>query len=213
MKPNLPQVTLLGFDGQDPDALARVLNYCSNLFEFAEVKMWSPHCPGCFSPQCMKVTHQFVPDGSLHAYNAWEIGGMDFDTDFALCVQKDGFIINPQKWDPLWLNYDYLGAPWPATWPNINKWDNLVGNGGFSLRSKKFVECSKRAYPLWNQTMNSDVFLCRVMYQCFMDLGIHYAPIPVADGFSWEARDDGIKGKAFGFHHGNHLPLYQHLIK
>ena len=33
------------------------------------------------------------------------------ETDFNLIVQADGFAVNPQAWDPLFWNYDYIGAP------------------------------------------------------------------------------------------------------
>ena len=36
------------------------------------------------------------------------------------------------------FDYDYIGAPWP------NNFVNRVGNGGFSLRSKKFLELTAK---------------------------------------------------------------------
>src|SRR5262245_61590852 len=48
-----------------------------------------------------------------------------------LIVQEDGYIIRPHLWNPLWLNFDYIGAPWG---------DGVVGNGGFSLRSRRLME-------------------------------------------------------------------------
>ena len=32
-------------------------------------------------------------------------------TSHILIVQWDGYIINPEKWDPNFLKYDYVGAP------------------------------------------------------------------------------------------------------
>ncbi len=43
-------------------------------------------------------------------------------TDFTLFVGQDGFVLRPYKWKEVFTKYDY------------------VGNGGFSLRSKKFLE-------------------------------------------------------------------------
>ena len=31
-------------------------------------------------------------------------------TDFNLIVQDHAFAVNPQAWDPLFLDYDYIGA-------------------------------------------------------------------------------------------------------
>ena len=43
------------------------------------------------------------------------------DSDFALIVQDDGHIVNPTKWNAEFLNYDYIGAPWPnnQAWKKI----------------------------------------------------------------------------------------------
>ena len=37
------------------------------------------------------------------------------DTSHCLLIQADGFVINPNKWDDSWLEYDYIGAPWEYT--------------------------------------------------------------------------------------------------
>ena len=56
------------------------------------------------------------------------------DTDFVLICQHDGFILNPKAWTDDFYLYDYIGAPW---WHQDHK---AVGNGGFSLRSKKLLQ-------------------------------------------------------------------------
>ncbi len=33
-------------------------------------------------------------------------------TPFALVIQYDGFILNPDAWRDEFLDYDYIGAPW-----------------------------------------------------------------------------------------------------
>ena len=79
-------------------------------------------------------------------------------SDFALVIQHDGHVINPNKWSENFLNYDYIGAPWPNNKKWNKRWDaneegdiikknlnkNRIGNGGFSLRSKKFLEYSSK---------------------------------------------------------------------
>jgi hypothetical protein len=34
------------------------------------------------------------------------------DTEFAILVHEDGFIVNPECWSDEFF-YDYIGAPWP----------------------------------------------------------------------------------------------------
>jgi hypothetical protein len=49
------------------------------------------------------------------------------DTDYCLLVQPDGFVINPDKWDDDWYNYDYIGAPWyEATDAYIDPWVSSI---------------------------------------------------------------------------------------
>ena len=62
------------------------------------------------------------------------------DTDFVLITQADGFIINPHKWTDIFLEYDYIGAPFPDEPQYGFTGDTRVGNGGFSLRSKKLID-------------------------------------------------------------------------
>ncbi len=62
-----------------------------------------------------------------------------FDTDFVINFHSDGFVQNPSAWDDDFLNYDYIGAPIYPT----NSFP-FVGNGGFSLRSKRLCEKIKK---------------------------------------------------------------------
>jgi hypothetical protein len=68
------------------------------------------------------------------------------ETTHLLNIQWDGFVVRPSAWDPEFLKYDYIGAPWKVhphhhwpPFPDVTE-NNRVGNGGFSLRSKKLME-------------------------------------------------------------------------
>jgi hypothetical protein len=62
-------------------------------------------------------------------------------TDFNLIVQDHAFAVNPQAWDPLFWEYDYIGAPFCGLWGGGPYWRGpIVGNGGFSLRSRKLYD-------------------------------------------------------------------------
>ena len=56
------------------------------------------------------------------------------NTDYALVIQWDGYVVDSSKWTDEFLKYDYIGAPWS---------NGLVGNGGFSLRSKRLLDFCK----------------------------------------------------------------------
>jgi len=130
----------------------------------------------------------------------WELGRFAdyFDTSHALICTHDGFISNPHLWDDSWLEYDMIGAPWPAFW-NVG---HRVGNTGFTLQSQKFLQMAAKAEALWKGEAG-DVFLCRTMEQGFRDNGIKYAPVNVAAAFSWEhfiEENTAGPDRSFGFH-------------
>lgn len=130
-------------------------------------------------------------------------------TDFVLVIQADGFILNSAAWDNNFLNYDYIGAPW---WFN----DKMnVGNGGFSLRSKKLLDLLANDHTI-KQTHPEDEIICRTYGEYLKSKGIKFAPTSVAEKFSIEAhglRDKEYKGQ-FGFHgFGVRFTKYPHLRK
>lgn len=129
----------------------------------------------------------------------WEAGGAlkYVETSHALICTWDGFIANPHLWRNEWLEYDYIGAPWPAFW-NVG---HRVGNSGFSLQSKRFLKVARRHALLFEGA--GDVWLCRTMEGRFRELKIKYAPVEVAAAFSWEHYiEEGLAGpdRSFGFH-------------
>ena len=126
---------------------------------------------------------------SLVDYNIWVSKKLKniIKTDYCLIFQWDGFPVNVKGWRNDWFNYDYIGAPWiTQPWPE----DKAVGNGGFSLRSKKYLELTSREN--YNGTMPEDEYFCRVH-----KLKCNYAPVEKA--FNFAAEDIYYKGQ-FGFH-------------
>src|SRR3990167_8980327 len=74
------------------------------------------------------------------AMKLWQYIG----TDFVLLVQNDGLITDVSKWKDEFMNYDYIGAPWPipndeTTYRTPGNKLVRVGNGGFSFRSRRLL--------------------------------------------------------------------------
>lgn len=135
------------------------------------------------------------------------------ETSHALIVQSDGYVANPNQWKDYFLDYDYIGAPWPLPTDEYSFRDskgNLqrVGNGGFSLRSKRLLELAKKLNLEWKEYYgyyNEDGFYCCHNRHVYEDHGCVYAPIEIAAQFSQETPIPEIGGIIpFGFHGKNH---------
>lgn len=145
-------------------------------------------------------------------YNEFIIKDLNdlISTDFVLIIQTDGYILNPHSWSNLFLHYDYIGAPW--YWFN-----GVCGNGGFCLRSKKFLEESSKIFnqyqwdnpkyvPHLYSTCPEDYFLCIQSRSTLESKGVKFAPGGVGQQFSFEypmgIPNEGLHS-SFGFH-GKH---------
>ena len=119
------------------------------------------------------------------------------DTDFVLLIQYDGFIVNPVSWIPQFQNYDYIGAKW--FW---YKDGSNIGNGGFSLRSKRLLRSlSSDSFPISIESLQygEDTYICRLFRRLLeKKYDIKFATESVADKFSHE-RSEPV-GNPFGFH-------------
>jgi hypothetical protein len=100
-------------------------------------------------------------------------------TAFVLIVQHDGFILNPHAWSEQFLDYDYVGAPW---WYDD---EYNVGNGGFSLRSRKLLAFLQADASI-NQYEPEDHQICRVYGSYLRQRGFRFAPESIASRFSIE---------------------------
>lgn len=129
------------------------------------------------------------------------------ETDHFMIVQYDGMPIDPKFWNDEYLKYDYIGAPWP--WGAANR---RVGNGGFSIRSRKLAELCADTKLVFNppghgdNNYMEDLHIC-VMYADYLESqGIKYAPVELAKQFSAEI--PGGRFDTFGFHGTLCLPYY-----
>ena len=112
-------------------------------------------------------------------------------TSHMLCVQWDGYVLDARGWDPAFLDYDYIGAPWP----HFGDGDD-VGNGGFSLRSRRLLEA---CFALGIDDVPEDVAICRTYRsELERDFGIRFAPQALARRFAFERYAPA--GGEFGFH-------------
>ncbi|MDM3853520.1 MAG: DUF5672 family protein [Aphanizomenon gracile PMC649.10] len=119
------------------------------------------------------------------------------------------------------LNYDYIAAPWRNQSHLVNSQGetvdildlnkNRVGNGGFSLRSKKLLELSSQLDfdNIKTSSLSEDLIICHYFYEWFKDQGIKFAPLEIATKFSFEQTIEEVENLSwkttFGFHGKPHL--------
>jgi hypothetical protein len=190
-KLDLKNVTCILIDGEDPDVAAAVLTSCGEKCNFHDIILFSYE-----RPKEEKYEYNFVQIDklTLSGYNKFLVSELHkyLKTDYCLVTQWDGFILNPNAWREEFLNYDYVGAAWHHHgFPE----EYLVGNGGFSLRSKKYLETI--AQFDYDGSIIEDIFCCRKNRELLIDKGIKFAPVNVADQFSVE---DAEYNNQFGFH-------------
>jgi hypothetical protein len=212
----------------------KALYTCMEFVNFSSVKfITSKEVIGKFGDKLLKdgivCEESSISICNMKDYSKFMIYDLNthIDTDFTLTIQYDGFIINPDAWRDEFLDYDYIGAPWP--WKEngfITPFGEhiSVGNGGFSLRSKKLLELpSKIEVPFDVVSMNNfykmfgsvnwneDGNICVHNRHIFEENGCRFAPVEVAKYFSYESPLNINRGIIpFGFH-GN-LPQNVELL-
>jgi hypothetical protein len=173
---SLPDVTLIAYTSRNAEGHQQALDYSSRDIKFGAVKL---------------VT--FDPFPSIDEWNYRIIYDLrnHVDTEFALLVHDDGFVVNPQQWNPEWLNYDYIGAPWPyiEAFKDANGTPIRVGNS-VGLRSRKILDLPSTLGLEWKSYMfnntNEDAFLA-IHNRRVLDMeGCKFAPFEVAVNFSRE---------------------------
>jgi hypothetical protein len=144
------------------------------------------------------------------------------DTEFVLITQDHAFIINPGAWTDEFLDYDYIGAPWPLRENSfVTPFGEHIrcGNGGFSLRSKKLLEVPNQVdipfkvsdqpdfYKMFGSTnTNEDGNICVHNRHIFIEQGCKFPAVELAAKFSYESPVPENAGIIpFGFH--NNLPM------
>jgi hypothetical protein len=199
MKKQLTNITMVSYNCVNPIQSAKALLYSSREIDFAEMILISNK-----KPDNLPKNIRFVyTDGITHHDScrlAYDTLPDLIKTDYYLGIHDDGFIINPHLWDDNFLNYDYIGAPWK----NYGQ-RNRVGNGGFVLKSNKFVQLTRYIKYLGK---HDDGELTNDYYDYFTSNGCTYAPVEVAMKFSLESKIPECEynlDNCFGFH-GRGLP-------
>lgn len=173
-KTKLKDVTLVLADSRRPDLAERAMRKCTDKVKFGDIKLFTREHLHSLQDYCRFMLKDLIKH--------------NIKTSHVLVAQWDGYVMNDKAWRDDWLRFDYIGAPWN---------DGKVGNGGFSLRSKKLLEAlqdSRFSEPF----MPEDQQICKAWRKILeKEYGIKFATPEVARQFSVE--NDVYAGQ-FGFH-------------
>ena len=206
----LPNVTLVAVSSIDLDGTLFALSVSSSQIQFGVIKLLTSEL---IKPVNENIKVELIPKLDYLGYSKFMLEDLHshIDTPHCLVIQADGFVLNPSKWQDKFLDYDYIGAPWPkrlVAGPDrvtIHMQKNRVGNGGFSLRSKKLLlETSKINFDSLNfLTMNEDMIIGHYMYEQMVAAGIRFPEPDFAAKFSVESPHAAYgqsPNTSFGFH-------------
>lgn len=182
-KLQLPDVTLLAIDRHDVEGIKRSVDIATREIDFGEVVLITEHDyfrgREGYSLWCLTDMYKFV------------------NTSHVLIIHSDGILQNPKAWDNSWLKLDLIGATWSYK-------DNLnVGNGGFSLRSKKLLDILGKIDYTGLNTKFEDCLISRYLRPWLeKEYGIKFATEEQANRFAIEAYGSHVFIDSYG-HRGN----------
>lgn len=136
------------------------------------------------------------PLGSIQDYSKFIMKELHkyISTPYVLIIQWDGYVLDHMAWNSDFLGFDYVGAKWP--WHRDGK---NVGNGGFSLRSKKLLDAVATVDIPFLGDGPEDDQICRIYREKLEGkFGIKFANEEIADQFSYERSLPDAS--TFGFH-------------
>jgi hypothetical protein len=173
---NLNNIDLICIDCIDIERAEKAINYSQQKIKYNSCKLLSNI--ECSSEYCKYI--QIPQINNLIEYSNFVIKNLVhyINADYVLIIQHDGYVLNPTAWTKEFLEYDYIGAPW--YWSNY-----LVGNGGFSLRSRKLLEFLSNTIH-GQIEVAEDWFICSVIRNILIKKGFKFADLNLAMQFSTE---------------------------
>lgn len=175
---SLPQVTLLCLTNKDFEGHKRALDKSSEGIEFGGIKL---------------IWDEKIDSISKWNYEVFYNLGDYIQTDYALLIHSNGYIVHPECWKDEWLQYDFAGSPFPLpkdnySYRDINGVLQRVGNS-VGLRSKKLMQLPKKLGIEWKKFYgwdNEDGAISVNYRHIFEDNGCKFMPFEEALYFGRE---------------------------
>lgn len=178
----LPNVTLACLTNKDFEGHKRAIDESCKGIEFGDVKLiWDEKCTS-IDIWNYKIIYE------LPKY---------ISTEYCMLIHADGYITNPDAWRETWLEYDYIGAPWPLPTDDVSyrSGDGSLARVGNSvgLRSKRLMDLVSQTSKdyFWSMkkrfgNTNEDGYIAVHNRKWLEEAGCKFAPLEEAIYFSKE---------------------------
>ena len=204
----LPNVTLMCMTSVNVMESGKAMIYSMEQIDFGDAVFISPTKP-IYLPRKIRFSYTSkLTDIDCFNYKMIYELTDHIHTDYVMIVHADGFVVNPKMWRDEFLDYDYIGAPWPDphddfTYRDINGNLCRVGNS-VGIRSKKLLDFPRQAnlpFEADHGYFHEDGFLCVKNRHLIEAAGMRIAPLEVAKYYSHETMIPEIEGiTPFAFH-------------
>ncbi len=209
-KLKLPQVTLIAMTGVLIPETLKAMEYSMRGIEFGDAVLVTDKDPGKL-PEGIRAAHcdDLTDIDRFNDESVYHLGHF-VKTEFCLLVHYDGFVVHPECFRKEFLDYDYIGSPWPlppegddTTYRDIHGNICRVGNS-VSFRSKRLLDFPEKAGIPWTPEKgwyNEDGFICCRQRHLFEEAGMRFAPLELAVYFGHEQPIPETEGiTPFAFH-------------
>ena len=204
----LKNVTLVAMTSVCVYETVQAMKYSMKGIDFGDAVLIT-HKKPLYLPGTIRYSHtgKLTTIDDFNYKMLYELGD-HIHTEYAMIVHYDGFIVHPECFRDEFLEYDYIGAPWPDphddyTYRDINGTLQRVGNS-VGIRSKRLIDYPKKAgipFEADHGFFHEDGFICVKNRHLFEQAGMKIAPLEVARYFSHETMIPEIEGiTPFAFH-------------
>lgn len=209
-KLQLPNVTLLAMTSVLVPETVKAMAYSMRGIDFGDAVIVTHEKPRHL-PEGIRYAHIEKLD-NIDRFNYESVYHMgDYvETDFVMLVHYDGYVVHPEMWRDEFLEYDYIGSPWPLPQPgDTTTYRDIHGNlcrvgNSVGIRSKRLMDFPRKANIPWTPEKgyyNEDGFICCRIRHLLEAEGMRIAPLEVAKYFAHENMIPEVEGiTPFAFH-------------
>jgi hypothetical protein len=195
----LPDVTLVCVDTRTPRQAIEAMQKSMTRVDFGRAIFFGEHNSKRDCAQMNGIDWVGISAlKNIGEYSRFVLHGLlpHVHTSHCLIVQWDGFVVDASMWRDDFLAFDYIGPPWYKKNQFLG-----VGNGGFSLRSRRLLEALAQL-PCDGDDPEDDV-ICKHHRAALIErFGMRFAPADMAAQFGIE---QGPLRQTFGFHGIEHF--------